>query len=100
MRTRADYMSSMKENAQREHSPMPFDVDEQQVEKFLYTTLKLNSTILRYSRMSAVVLVSLPPPPPHHPAYFFMEYLDMLVEKVPRLLIVRGYRKRVVTLFT
>ncbi|KAH6757469.1 hypothetical protein C2S51_038812, partial [Perilla frutescens var. frutescens] len=31
-------------------------VNEHQVEKFLYTTLKLNSTILRYSRMAAVVL--------------------------------------------
>ncbi|KAJ1692062.1 hypothetical protein LUZ63_008760 [Rhynchospora breviuscula] len=75
-------------------------VNEQQVEKFLYTTLKLNSTILRYSRMAAVVLVSLPPPPLNHPAYFYMEYMDLLVENVPRMLIVRGYRRDVVTLFT
>ncbi|KAJ8425234.1 hypothetical protein Cgig2_000531 [Carnegiea gigantea] len=75
-------------------------VNEKQVEKFLFTTLKLNSTILEYSRMAAVVLVSLPPPPSNHPAYFYMEYLDLLVENIPRLLIVRGYRKDVVTLFT
>ncbi|GMH03903.1 hypothetical protein Nepgr_005742 [Nepenthes gracilis] len=101
----ADYLSKMRETAEREGRPMMADgkavvVNEQQVEKFLYTTLKLNSTILRYSRMAAVVLVSLPPPPSNHPAYFYMEYMDLLVENVPRLLIVRGYSKRVVTLFT
>lgn len=105
-RRMAEYLSSMMEAAAREGRPtMRADgkeviVNEQQVEKFLYTTLKLNSTILRYSRMAAVVLVSLPPPPSNHPAYFYMEYMDLLVENVPRLLIVRGYSKRVVTLFT
>lgn len=78
----------------------PMVVNEQQVEKFLYTMLKLNSTILSYSRMAAVVLVSLPPPPLNHPAYFYMEYMDLLVENVPRMLIVRGYHRDVVTLFT
>ncbi|KMT04393.1 hypothetical protein BVRB_8g184640 [Beta vulgaris subsp. vulgaris] len=101
----ADYLSNMKETAEREGTPMRDDgknvvVNEQQIEKFLYTTLKLNSTMLRYSRMAAVVLVSLPPPPVNHPSYFYMEYLDLLVENIPRLLIVRGYRKDVVTLFT
>lgn len=95
----------MKERAEREGAPLMADgkavvVNEMQVEKFLYTTLKLNSTILRYSRMAAVVLVSLPPPPLNHPAYFYMEYMDLLVDNVPRLLMVRGYRRDVVTLFT
>uniref|UniRef100_A0A0D6R1J8 Cation-chloride cotransporter 1 n=1 Tax=Araucaria cunninghamii TaxID=56994 RepID=A0A0D6R1J8_ARACU len=75
-------------------------VSEQQVNKFLYTSLKLNATILRYSRMAAVVLVSLPPPPPTHPPYLYMEYMDLLVENIPRLLMVRGYRKDVVTLYS
>ncbi|KAA8519391.1 hypothetical protein F0562_013647 [Nyssa sinensis] len=101
----ASYLTGMKEKAQREGTALmadgkPVVVNEQQVEKFLYTTLKLNSTILRYSRMAAVVLVSLPPPPVSHPAYFYMEYMDLLVENVPRLLMVRGYRRDVVTLFT
>ncbi|KAK1552204.1 hypothetical protein Q3G72_012305 [Acer saccharum] len=101
----ANYMAEMKASAAKEGTQMmadgkPVVVDEQQVDKFLYTTLKLNSTILRYSRMSAVVLVSLPPPPANHPAYFYMEYMDLLVENVPRLLMVRGYRRDVVTLFT
>eukprot|EP01018_Ginkgo_biloba_P015861 Gb_38233 [translate_table: standard] len=74
--------------------------NEQQVDKFLYTTLKLNSIILRYSRMAAVVLVSLPPPPPKHPSYFYMEYMDFLVDGIPRLLMVRGYRRDVITIFT
>ncbi|KAF5738346.1 cation-chloride cotransporter 1 [Tripterygium wilfordii] len=101
----ADYLVDMKEAAQRDGTPLmadgkPVVVNEQQVEKFLYTTLKLNSTILKYSRMAAVVLVSLPPPPVNHPSYFYMEYMDLLVENVQRLLIVRGYRREVVTLFT
>lgn len=100
-----DYLGKMKEAAEKNGGPFMADgkavvVNEQQVEKFLTTTLKLNSTILKYSRMAAVVLVSLPPPPLNHPAYFYMEYMDLLVENVPRLLIVRGYRRDVVTLFT
>ncbi|CAN0874934.1 Cation-chloride cotransporter 1 [Linum grandiflorum] len=83
-----------------ENNGKKMSVNEQQVDKYLQTTLKLNTTILRHSRMAAVVLVSLPPPPDNHPAYFYMEYMDLLVENVPRLLIVRGYRKDVVTLFT
>ncbi|KAI3898168.1 hypothetical protein MKW92_038364 [Papaver armeniacum] len=101
----ATYLGEMKERARNEGTPLMADgkrviVNEQQIEKFLYTTLKLNSTILRYSRMAAVVLVSLPPPPLNHPPYFYMEYMDLLVENVPRLLMVRGYRRDVVTLFT
>ncbi|XP_021634157.1 cation-chloride cotransporter 1 isoform X2 [Manihot esculenta] len=101
----ASYLTEMKSTAEGKGSALmadgkPVVVNEQQVEKFLYTTLKLNSTILRYSRMAAVVLVSLPPPPVNHPGYFYMEYMDLLVENVPRLLIVRGYRRDVVTIFT
>ncbi|XP_015688344.1 cation-chloride cotransporter 2 isoform X2 [Oryza brachyantha] len=103
-RTRT-YISKLKEAAKREGQPLmeggkQVVVDEQKVDKFLYTMLKLNATILRYSRMAIVVLVSLPPPPLNHLAYCYMEYMDMLVENIPRILIVRGYRKDVVTLFT
>ncbi|KAL6626289.1 hypothetical protein ACP70R_030015 [Stipagrostis hirtigluma subsp. patula] len=99
------HLSEMKETAQREGRPLMEDgsqvmVNEQKVDKFLDTMLKLNATILKHSRMAAVVLVSLPPPPRNHPAYCFMEYMDLLVENVPRMLIVRGYRRDVVTLFT
>ncbi|KAG2619872.1 hypothetical protein PVAP13_3NG139100 [Panicum virgatum] len=99
------YLDEMKETAQRERQPLMENgrqvvVNEQKVDKFLYTMLKLNSTILRYSRMAAVVLVSLPPPPLNHPSYFYMEYMDLLVENVPRMLIVRGYTRDVVTFFT
>nr|ACE78321.1 cation-chloride cotransporter-like protein [Lotus tenuis] len=100
-----DYLTQMKASAEREGTPLMADgktvvVNEAQVEKFLYTTLKLNSIILRYSRMAAVVFVSLPPPPLSHPAYFYMEYMDLLLENIPRILLVRGYRRDVVTLFT
>ncbi|XP_068665152.1 cation-chloride cotransporter 1 isoform X2 [Aristolochia californica] len=101
----ASYLAEMKEKAVKEGKPLMADgkqvvVNEQQVDKFLYTTLKLNSTILRYSRMAAVVLVSLPAPPINHPAYFYMEYMDLLVENIPRMLMVRGYQRDVYTLFT
>ncbi|KAG9445919.1 hypothetical protein H6P81_012047 [Aristolochia fimbriata] len=101
----ASYLAEMKQRSAKEGTPLmtdgkPVVVNEQQVEKFLHTTLKLNSTIRRYSRMAAVVLVSLPAPPVKHPAYFYMEYMDLLVENVPRLLMVRGYQRDVYTLFT
>jgi potassium/chloride transporter 4/5/6 len=99
------YLSEMKETAQREGRPLmegskQVVVNEQKVDKFLNTMLKLNATILKHSRMAAVVLVSLPAPPLNQPAYCYMEYMDLLVENVPRMLIVRGYRRDVVTLFT
>lgn len=71
-----------------------------QVNRFLYTCLKLNAVIKRYSALAAVVLVSLPPPPPHQPSFCYMEYMDCLVAGIPRLLMVRGYRRDVVTIFT
>eukprot|EP00249_Psilotum_nudum_P010981 c22889_g1_i1 orf=423-3326(-) len=92
--------AELKRSERREQVRDVVVLNEQQVDKFLYTTFKLNSIILKYSRMAAVVLVSLPPPPPNSPAYVFMEYLDLLVDSIPRLLIVRGYRKDVVTIFT
>ncbi|KAF8724353.1 hypothetical protein HU200_021384 [Digitaria exilis] len=99
------YLSEMRKTAQREGRTLTEGgrqilVNEEKVEKFLYTMLKLNTTILKYSRMAAVVLVSLPPPPLNHPACCYMEYMDLLVLNVPRMLIVRGYRRDVVTLFT
>uniref|UniRef100_A0A0E0MV80 Amino acid permease/ SLC12A domain-containing protein n=1 Tax=Oryza rufipogon TaxID=4529 RepID=A0A0E0MV80_ORYRU len=86
------YISQLKEAAERERRPLmeggkQVVVDEQKVEKFLYTMLKLNATILRHSRMAVVVLVSLPPPPLNHLAYCYMEYMDLLVENIPRILI-------------
>ena len=67
------YLSEMRETAQREGRAQMVDgkqaVNEQKVDTFLYTMLKLNSTILTYSRMAAVVLVSLPQPRLNHPAY-------------------------------
>ncbi|GLT85722.1 hypothetical protein SLE2022_039020 [Rubroshorea leprosula] len=69
----ANYLTDINTTAEKNRTPLMADgknviVNEQQVEKFLYTTLKLNSTILRYSRMAAVVLVSLPPPPASQPS--------------------------------
>lgn len=100
----ATYLDEMKETASKEGSLLMADgkqvvVNERQVDRFLYAALKLNSMILQYSRMASVVLVSLPAPPVNHPSYFYMEYMDLLVENIPRLLVVSGYRREVVTLF-
>ncbi|XBH72294.1 hypothetical protein VPH35_099624 [Triticum aestivum] len=78
---------------EREGRPQMVDgkqsvVNEQKVNKFFYTVLMFNSTILRHSRMAAVVLVSLLLPPLNHPACFHMEYMDLIVENVPHILIV------------
>ncbi|GJP42960.1 hypothetical protein CLOM_g2480 [Closterium sp. NIES-68] len=97
-RARRNIAKRMNDDPEAEaHSSL---LDESKVNKFLYTTIKLNSIILRYSRMAAVVLVSLPPPPQNHPPYCYMEYMDLLVNNIPRLLMVRGYRRDVVTIFT
>eukprot|EP00897_Mesotaenium_endlicherianum_P007569 jgi/Mesen1/6840/ME000351S05963 len=101
-RTRiADMAAEVQRKETRDGTPPPLvPVNDQKVNKFLYTTLKLNSLIMRYSRMAAVVLVSLPPPPTNHPSYCYMEYMDLLVEGIPRLLMVRGYTRDVVTIYT
>ena len=41
-----------------------------------------------------------PPPPPPHSAYHYMQYIDLLVEDIPRVLLVRGYKQDVVTVFS
>lgn len=101
----SEYSTQISSEAERNGSPLmaegkPVIINEQKVHKFLYTALKLNSTILSHSKMAAVVLVSFPPPPHNHPAYCYMEYMDLLMENAQRILLVRGYRRDVVTLFT
>ncbi|KAK3285069.1 Protein ccc1, partial [Cymbomonas tetramitiformis] len=83
-----------------ESSLTPEQAQVMKTEKFIFTSLKLNSTIRLHSKNAALVLVSFPPPPEEHPAYNYMEYLDLLLKHVPQALFVRGYRRNVVTLFS
>jgi hypothetical protein len=62
--------------------------------QYVFTSLKLNSTIRVHSKRAALVLVSLPPPPQSHPAYNYMEYMDLLLKDIPRALLVRVQKKR------
>uniref|UniRef100_A0A8R7UIV1 Uncharacterized protein n=1 Tax=Triticum urartu TaxID=4572 RepID=A0A8R7UIV1_TRIUA len=84
----------MKETTEREGRPQMVDgkqalvMSKQKLDGFLYTMLKLKSLIPRHSRMAAIVLVNLPPPPLNPLAYFYMEYMDLLVENVPCMSIV------------
>lgn len=69
--------------------------------QYIYTSLKLNSTMRLHSKDAALVLVSLPPPPDGLDLpYNYMEYVDLLLKDIPRVLLVRGYRRNVVTLFS
>ncbi|XP_044392260.1 cation-chloride cotransporter 1-like [Triticum aestivum] len=100
MKSCESHVESSSSGAQPDDSQEAYTSAQQRVDKFLFTMFKLNSTILRHSRMAAMLLVRLPPPPLNHPAYFYMEYMDLLVENVPRMLTVRRYRRDVVRFFT
>ena len=70
-------------------------------EDFVMLSLKLNFAIRKHSKNAKLVMLSLPPPPPPpHLPYHYMQYIDLLVEDIPRLLLVRGYKQDVVTVFS
>mmetsp|Transcript_69726 Transcript_69726/g.220759 ORF Transcript_69726/g.220759 Transcript_69726/m.220759 type:complete len:1075 (+) Transcript_69726:77-3301(+) len=73
---------------------------QKRIDKYLSTSVKLNGTIRTHSRDASLVLVSMPPPPRNDHAYNYMEYLETLLEDLPRTIIVRGYRRDVVTIYT
>ena len=64
-------------------------------------SLKLNFAIRKHSKKAKLVVLSLPPPPPPpHSPYHYMQYIDLMVEGIPRILLVRGYKQDVVTVFS
>ena len=70
-------------------------------EDFVMLSLKLNFAITKHSQNANLVMLSLPPPPPPpHSPYHYMQYIDLLVRGIPRLLLVRGYKQDVVTVFS
>ena len=72
----------------------------EKVEGFMIQSVKINRAIRDNSAKAALVLVSLPPPPPPpHPSFLYMEYLQGLIKGIPPGMLVRGYKRNVVTLF-
>lgn len=70
-------------------------------EHFVKLSLKLNLVVRKHSKNASLVMLSLPPPPaPPHSAHHYMNYIDHLLENIPRVLLVRGYRQDVVTVFS
>lgn len=70
-------------------------------EDFVMLSLKLNFAIRKHSKKAKLVMLSLPPPPPPpHSPYHYMQYIDLMVEGIPRILLVRGYKQDVITVFS
>ena len=70
------------------------------IEEFLLQNLKLNAVIKTHSRKADLTLVSLPPPPGMgHPSHLYMQYLELLLDGLQRCMLVRGYKRDVVTIY-
>ena len=70
------------------------------IEEFYLQNITLNSYIRRQSKDADLTLVSLPPPPGRgHPAHLYLQYLEILLKDVPRAMLVRGYRRDVMTIY-
>ena len=70
------------------------------IEEFLLQNLKLNAVIKAHSRKADLTLVSLPPPPGMgHPSHLYMQYLELLLDGLQRCMLVRGYKRDVVTIY-
>jgi potassium/chloride transporter 4/5/6 len=64
----------------------------------MHTAVRLNQMILEHSEDSQLVCLNLPKPPHTRDCLpDYMEYLEVLTEKLPRVLLVRGTGKEVIT---
>ena len=69
--------------------------------KKMHTAVRLNQKILEYSGDSQLVVLNLPrPPKAREGLQNYMEYLEVLTEKLPRVLLVRGTGKEVITMYS
>lgn len=67
----------------------------------MHTAVRLNQKVLEYSEGSQLVVLNLPRPPRTRDGLpNYMEYLEMLTEKLPRVLLVRGTGKEVITMYS
>ena len=93
-----------KDDCVADHAQMS-QQDLDRVNRCISMSNKINRLIRTHScessSSSSIVLVSLPPPPEDHPSLNYMAYLDAMIQDVSvPMLLVRGYRRAVLTLYT
>uniref|UniRef100_A0A914VI20 SLC12A transporter C-terminal domain-containing protein n=1 Tax=Plectus sambesii TaxID=2011161 RepID=A0A914VI20_9BILA len=75
-------------------------LDREKVKK-MHTAVRQNQKVLEYSEGSQLVVLNLPRPPRTRIGLQnYMEYLEMLTDKLPRVLLVRGTGKEVITMYS
>ncbi|KAH7727039.1 solute carrier family 12 member 5-like protein [Aphelenchoides avenae] len=74
------------------------ELDEQKVQK-MQAAIRMNQVILEYSTESQLVLLSLPKPPKTRQAVIenYLAYVEALTEKLPRVMLIGGSGKEVIT---
>lgn len=66
----------------------------------MHTAVRLNQKLRENSEKSELVILNLPRPPRGRAGlHNYMEYLETLTEGLPRLLLVRGTGKEVITMY-
>uniref|UniRef100_A0A914VHW9 Solute carrier family 12 member 6 n=1 Tax=Plectus sambesii TaxID=2011161 RepID=A0A914VHW9_9BILA len=74
-------------------------LDREKVKK-MHTAVRLNQKLREHSESSQLVIINLPRPPRTRAGlHSYLEYLETLTEGLPRLLLVRGTGKEVITMY-
>ncbi|CAK9294591.1 unnamed protein product [Gordionus sp. m RMFG-2023] len=69
--------------------------------KRMHAAIKLNEAIVQRSKSASLVMLNMPGPPRNRKGdENFMEYLEVLTEKLDRVLLIRGSGQEVVTIYS
>ncbi len=67
----------------------------------MHTAVRLNQKLREYSDKSQLVILNLPKPPHSSSGlHNYIEYLQVLTDKLERVLLVRGSGKEVITMYS
>uniref|UniRef100_A0AAY4AS21 Solute carrier family 12 member 7 n=1 Tax=Denticeps clupeoides TaxID=299321 RepID=A0AAY4AS21_9TELE len=67
----------------------------------MHTAVKLNEAVVKKSKDAQLVLLNMPGPPKHTGGYEnYMEFLEVLMEGLDRVLLVRGGGREVITIYS
>ena len=76
------------------------NLDRKKVKK-MHTAVRLNQNLREWSTDSQLVVLNLPKPPSSRLGlHNYMEYMEVLTEGLPRVLLVRGSGREVVTMYS